>query len=164
MEGLIDIQVADNLEIEVPDDARIRDWIIAVFTVLQRKPMAVTVRVVGEKEITALNLRYRNQEFSTNVLSFPFEPSLSESMELLGDIAVCATVVHREAVEQQQPVLAHWAHMIVHGVLHLYGYDHQHDDAAATMEALEISILGALGFPDPYQVEPISCLNNHAKK
>ena len=165
MEDLVDIQLAADTDIELPDDEKIKGWVMAVFTALEQKPLALTVRVVGEKEMTALNLRYRNQDRSTNVLSFPFEQPPGTSMELLGDIVVCGVVVDREAVLQQKPLLAHWAHIIVHGVLHLYGYNHQQDHAATTtMETLEISILEKLGFRDPYQTEPIGRPSQHAKK
>ena len=155
MEDLVDIQLAADASFEIPENGDIKCWVAAVFTALERQPLALTVRVVGDEEMTALNLRYRNQDWPTNVLSFPFEPPSGVSAELLGDIAVCGAVVGREAALQQKSFLAHWAHMVIHGVLHLCGFDHQQDHEAATMETLEISILETLGFPNPYQMGPI---------
>ncbi|MBA3981050.1 MAG: rRNA maturation RNase YbeY, partial [Alcanivorax sp.] len=106
----------------------------------------------------ALNHDYRGKDAPTNVLSFPFEMpeglTLSGDELILGDIALCADVIAREATEQGKPAAHHWAHMVVHGVLHLLGYDHVADDDAADMEALEVTILAGLGIPDPYQ--PVS--------
>lgn len=115
----------------------------------------VTLRVVDGAEIRELNNRYRGRDALTNVLSFPFEmpEGLPEGavMPVLGDIAICADVVEREAAEQGKTSEEHWAHMVVHGVLHLLGFDHQEDDQAEEMEGLEIEILMGLGYNDPYQ-------------
>ena len=114
----------------------------------------ITVRVVDEAESRALNHRYRGRDYATNVLSFPFEPPPGLSAEeagVIGDLAVCAPVVAREAAEQGKPEADHWAHMLVHGALHLIGYDHQHDAEAERMEDEERRILSELGIPDPYQ-------------
>ncbi len=110
----------------------------------------VCVRVVDEAESKALNARYRQQDKPTNVLSFPAELDLP-SGRVLGDIVVCAPVVRREAAAQSKPAEAHFAHMIVHGVLHLLGYDHQSGADADVMESLETDILGRFGFGDPYR-------------
>ncbi|MFA5940774.1 MAG: rRNA maturation RNase YbeY [Sinimarinibacterium sp.] len=105
----------------------------------------LTIRVVDEDESRALNAGYRGKDKPTNVLSFP------GSGGLLGDLVICAPVVAREALEQGKPARAHWAHMVVHGCLHLRGYDHEHDLDAQRMEAREKRILKGLGFADPYQ-------------
>lgn len=114
----------------------------------------ITVRIVDVAEITQLNTLYRQKPGPTNVLSFPFEapPGLpAEAAEsMLGDVVVCAAIVEQEAEAQHKPVQAHWAHMIVHGVLHLLGYDHIKDAEAELMEALEVKALAALGYADPY--------------
>ena len=113
----------------------------------------MTIRIVDEKEMTMLNGTYRGKQYPTNVLSFPFDMSDDINLEipLLGDLVICAAVVEREALDQQKSVEAHWAHMVVHGTLHLLGYDHEKESDANVMEAKEINILQALGFNNPYQ-------------
>jgi probable rRNA maturation factor len=109
-------------------------------------------RLVDEAESADLNQRYRGKTGPTNVLSFPFEPPPgTRGRKYLGDLAICAPVVAREAVEQGKDLEAHWAHLVVHGVLHLLGYDHLEEPEAQVMEALETRILGELGFPPPYE-------------
>lgn len=111
----------------------------------------ITLRVVDETESAELNSRYRGKDSPTNVLSFPFDVPEGVELELLGDLVICADVVKREAEEQGKTLQAHWAQMVIHGMLHLQGYDHQNDQEAEIMESLEIRLLGELGFPDPYQ-------------
>ncbi len=113
-------------------------------------PVEVTVRVVDEAEMTALNGTYRHRDGPTNVLSFPGDTVPGTDITLLGDVVICAPVVAREAAAQGKPAEAHWAHMVIHGMLHLQGFDHQDDAGAAAMEAREVAILAAMGFPDPY--------------
>lgn len=114
----------------------------------------LTVRIVDEAESQSLNHEYRGKNKPTNVLSFPFERPefLPEEIQfpLLGDLIICAQVVNREANEQNKTTDAHWAHMLLHGCLHLLGYDHVDDDEAEEMENLEIKILQKMGFPNPY--------------
>ena len=110
---------------------------------------ALCLRLVDAEESRALNHRFRGKDRPTNVLSFPANSPLVEEPEL-GDILLCAPVIAAEAAEQGKPVRAHWAHMVVHGVLHLCGYDHIDDDEARVMEAAERRILAGLGFADPY--------------
>ena len=113
--------------------------------------LALTIRVVGAAESRRLNRTWRNKDKPTNVLSFPAEPSPSgKGHGELGDLAICAPVVAREAREQGKPAQAHWAHMVVHGVLHLLGYDHENDRDAAAMETREVKILAQFGYSDPY--------------
>jgi len=109
------------------------------------------VRIVDEPEMRELNARYRHKDYPTNVLSFPAELPPGVDVPLLGDIVICAPVVNREATEQHKAPRAHWAHMLVHGTLHLLGHDHERERDAAVMEALERRILAGLKFPDPYQ-------------
>ncbi|MEQ6884322.1 rRNA maturation RNase YbeY [Salicola sp. Rm-C-2C1-2] len=111
----------------------------------------VTVRIVDETEGRELNHQYRGKDYATNVLSFPFEAPPGISLSLLGDLIICAGVVEGEARQQGKRSEAHWAHLVIHGMLHLQGYDHQDPDEAETMEALEVRLLEQLGFPDPYR-------------
>lgn len=126
----------------VPSAASLRSWAEAA---RGRKSGEITLRLVDAAESQTLNRDFRGKDKPTNVLSFPMgEP------DYLGDIVICAPVVAAEAVEQGKPARAHWAHMVVHGVLHLLGHDHIADDEAEKMEALERKLLSRLGFPDPY--------------
>ena len=162
MTGVVDIQLADG-SAKSPDAQQIRGWVAAVFTTLERSPLSLTVRVVGEEEMTKLNQRHRGRNQPTNVLSFPIEPLPGMCTDLLGDIVVCGPVVDREAAIQHKPPMGHWAHMVVHGMLHLFGYDHESDQEAMAMETLEKSVLKELGYSDPYQEEPDSDTNSHAQ-
>ncbi len=119
----------------------------------------LTVRIVDEAESAELNLRYRRKKGATNVLSFPARgseaPPSAAAGDLLpfGDVVICAPVVEREAREQGKPPAAHWAHMVVHGALHLQGFDHEKVADASIMEAREKALLAELGFPDPYSIK-----------
>ena len=106
----------------------------------------VTIRIVGGREGRALNRRYRGRDHATNVLTFVYDDGVS----LAGDIVLCAPVVAKEARAQRKTLRAHYAHLVIHGMLHLQGYDHERDDDAARMEAREIALLRALGYEDPY--------------
>lgn len=110
----------------------------------------VSIQVVTEQEMQQLNRDYRGKDKPTNVLSFPMQVPAEVGINLLGDLAVCASVIAEEAEQQRKTLDAHWAHMIIHGVLHLQGYDHSVDEQAAEMEALEIKLLQQLGYADPY--------------
>lgn len=109
----------------------------------------LSVRIVDEAESAALNAQYRDRDYPTNVLSFPAGVNMP-GLRVLGDLAICAAVVEREAREQGKSSAAHWLHMVVHGVLHLLGYDHISDDEAEVMEALERRVMARLGYDDPY--------------
>jgi len=158
----VDIQLADD-SATTPDAQQIRSWVAAVFTALKRSPLALTVRIVGEEEMTKLNQRHRGRNQPTNVLSFPIEPLPGMCTDLLGDIVVCGPVVDREAAIQHKLPMGHWAHMVVHGMLHLFGYDHESDQEATVMETLEKSVLKGLGYSDPYQGEHDSGTHSHAQ-
>ncbi len=135
----------------VPEEDDLRGWICAAL--VNRTPGAtaeVCLRLVSEAEMAALNRDYRGKSGPTNVLSFPAGLPPELALPLLGDIVICAPVVAREAAEQGKPLAAHWAHMAVHGSLHLLGFDHIEEADAATMEALETTVLAQLGFPCPY--------------
>ena len=149
----VDVQVASEAA-AIPASKDIRDWVErTVHAVDPGRDVEVSVRIVDEEEMRALNRDYRDKDKPTNVLAFPsgdtnFVPP-GES-PLLGDVVVCAGVVAREAKEQGKLPEHHWGHMLVHGTLHLLGYDHVSDDDAAAMEALERRILAGVGVADPY--------------
>lgn len=143
----IDIQIAT--EGECPSDDSFRRWAEAALEG-QSSARELTIRVADAVEIQQLNRDYRGKDYATNVLSFCADLPEELDIPLLGDIIICPEVVAREANEQHKPLQAHWAHMVVHGVLHLLGYDHIDDDEAEEMESKEIAILANLGYPDPY--------------
>ncbi len=123
------------------------------------KPFTLGIRVVDEAESAQLNRDYRGKDYATNVLSFGHElpDFMLDALEErpLGDLAICAPVVLREAAEQGKPTADHWAHMVIHGVLHMLGHDHEDDAEAASMEAIERTLLKELGIADPYLEKPL---------
>ncbi len=147
----LDLQIACE-NANLPSKKEFQAWLDCALT-QYNKPFEVTVRIVDESESQALNLQYRQKNKSTNVLSFPFEVPDGIDMDLLGDLVVCATVVELEAKEQNKPLNHHWAHMIIHGCLHLLGFDHITEEEAQEMETLEINLLNKLSIPDPYQID-----------
>lgn len=135
----------------LPAPASFRRWAEAALRGARyRRCAELAIRIVDEAEGLALNRDYRGRDYSTNVLSFPVEPPPGVRLDLIGDLAICAPVVEREAAEQGKPARDHWAHLTVHGVLHLLGHDHVREDQAQVMEDLETRILAGLGIPDPY--------------
>ena len=149
---LVDLQIAtENIE-GLPTEEQIVQWATAAIQP-EGNEVEMTVRIVDEAESHELNLTYRGKDRPTNVLSFPFECPDEVVLPLLGDLVICRQVVEREASEQEKPLMAHWAHMVVHGSLHLLGYDHIEDDEAEEMESLETQIMQGLGFDDPYLAE-----------
>lgn len=139
--------------ISVPSTVQLKNWVKSALK--NQLPSAeLTIRIVDKEEMTFLNSTYRHKNKPTNVLSFPSElpEELKIDVPILGDIVICAEVIEEEAKEQHKQTNAHWAHMVVHGVLHLLGYDHEIDQDAEKMEAEEIIILKSLGFSDPYQI------------
>ena len=145
----VDLEDVSGAE-SVPSAAQFQRWAEAAFAG-RRDTAELSIRVVDERESAGLNARYRGKDYATNVLSFPAELPPGVPLPMVGDLVICAPVVVREAREQAKPVEAHWAHLTVHGCLHLIGYDHEDDGQAAVMEPLETAILAGLGFPDPYQ-------------
>ncbi len=135
----------------LPGDDELARWAIAAWR--QGHASEVTVRIVGREESAELNSQYRHKSGPTNVLSFPFEAPAGITVPLAGDLIVCAPVVADEARDQNKTLMAHWAHMIIHGMLHLQGYDHLNDPDAEIMESLEIRLLDRLGFGNPYESE-----------
>ena len=143
----VDIQTA--CAEPVPDEDDICSWIAAALS-NHRKDAEVSLRFVSEAEMADLNQRYRDKSGSTNVLSFPADLPAGVELPLLGDIVACPAVVEREARAQDKTLQAHWAHMMVHGSLHLLGYDHIESAEADIMESMETDILQSLGYSDPY--------------
>ena len=150
MSVTLDLQLACENAEGMPQEADFQRWLDAAILPFQEEA-EVTVRLVDEAESQELNHTYRGKDKPTNVLSFPFECPPRIQLPLLGDLVICRQVVEREATEQGKPLMAHWAHMVVHGSLHLLGYDHIEDGEAEEMEALEIEFMAALGFANPYQ-------------
>ncbi len=143
----LDIQYPEEGSAGLPDEAAFIRWVRAA---LGERPAALTLRLAQAPEMTELNQTYRGKDYPTNVLSFPLEFPQESGIPYIGDIAICPEVVAREAAAQGKPLDAHYAHLTVHGVLHLLGYDHETEDEALEMERLETSILAKLGYPDPY--------------
>ncbi len=152
---ILDLQLACEETSGLPDEALFQRWVDAVIPPFQEES-ELTIRLVDVAESHELNLTYRGKDKPTNVLSFPFEAPPGIEMPLLGDLIICRQVVEQEASEQGKPLEAHWAHMVVHGSLHLLGYDHIEDDEAEEMEGLETEIMLALGYEDPYISEKIA--------
>ncbi|MDR0779109.1 MAG: rRNA maturation RNase YbeY [Pseudomonadales bacterium] len=136
---------------QVPLKRQFKHWALAALSAVasERVVNRLSIRLVDETESAYLNDKYRNKQGPTNILSFPV-PGELKHLPALGDLAICTQVVQREAQAQGKSADAHWAHLTVHGVLHLRGYDHEIDTEARAMEALETSILHQLGYPDPY--------------
>jgi probable rRNA maturation factor len=145
----IELQVQNASSItDMPAEDDFRSWAVAA---LQNHGDAVlTIRLVDNDESRDLNARFRQQDKPTNVLSFPADLPAEIDLPLLGDIVICAPLVEKEAAEQGKSRRSHWAHLCIHGIFHLLGYDHRDDHEAQEMEALESQVMTALGFPDPY--------------
>lgn len=139
---LMDVQFASEIK-GLPEATQFKRWARKAL----RIDAEIALRIVDEDEGRALNREYRGKDYATNVLTFP----LAEEPHLMGDIILCAPVVLKEAVEQQKAPEAHFAHLTVHGVLHMHGYDHETEAEAELMETLETEIVMKLGYPDPYK-------------
>lgn len=156
MELFVDLQIATEKDNNLPNIENIESWVqtaIEAGSIDQMDEAELTIRIVESDESNKLNLQYRNKDKATNVLSFPFQNPPGITLPLLGDLVICKTVVEIEATAQNKSLEAHWAHMIVHGTLHLLGFDHIVEQEAVVMETLETKILNELGFPDPYLIE-----------
>ena len=143
----LDVQIASQ-DRSIPAESDLRRWAGAIQS--QAADATACLRIVDEEEARALNHRYRKVDKATNVLSFPASLPEETGLQFLGDVVICAPVVVQEAIRQGKDAHAHWAHLLVHGILHLQGYVHEEDDKAREMEALEISILHQLGVQNPY--------------
>tara|TARA_R110002110_G_scaffold415800_1_gene656258 strand:- start:11279 stop:11731 length:453 start_codon:yes stop_codon:yes gene_type:complete len=139
-----------NPDFDIPDQAKIQHWLTHVL--YQYNEVEISIKIVGLAEMQAINLQYRKKDKPTNVLSFPSHLPEGLPITLLGDLVLCPHVIQQEALEQNKTLESHWAHMIVHGTLHLLGYDHEDPNDAQLMENLEINILETLGFTNPYGV------------
>lgn len=146
----IDIE-SNSQSQHIPALPELERWISAALQSQNFETAEVSVYIVDEDESQELNAQYRGKDYPTNVLSFPADIAEEVGVPLLGDLVVCAPVVEREAQEQGKTLQAHWAHMLIHGTLHLVGFDHIDDDEAETMETLETQIVTGLGYPAPYQ-------------
>jgi probable rRNA maturation factor len=148
----LELQIASEAQ-TLPHPSQFREWVSN--TLDNRFDTAeLTIRIVDVEEMTELNETYRKKSGATNVLSFPADIDESFDLPLLGDIVICAPVVQQEANDADIELLAHWAHMVVHGTLHLLGYDHMEKKEAEAMEAIETQILTELGYPAPYGDKP----------
>lgn len=145
----LDLQIACDRQ-NLPAQADFELWLQTVLNTV--KPNAeVTIRLVEPSESQQLNYQYRGKDQPTNVLSFEFDAPPMVELDLLGDLIICKQVIEKEAKEQEKPLLNHWAHMVVHGTLHLLGYDHINSDEAIAMESLEKDLLAQLAIDDPYR-------------
>jgi probable rRNA maturation factor len=143
------LQIAST-STKIPVSPMFHQWVSLTLDSLELPDATLTLRIVEVDEMRSLNRQYREQDKVTNVLSFPFDPIEGIEQTLLGDVVICSSVVEAEALDQKKPAEAHWAHMVIHGILHCCGYDHINPKEAAEMEALEGQLLSALGYPDPY--------------
>ncbi|SIN97876.1 rRNA maturation RNase YbeY [Salinivibrio sp. ES.052] len=149
MSYYVDVQIACENAQGLPSDDQLQAWFEQA--IHAARPQAeITIRIVDEGESQSLNRDYRGKDKPTNVLSFPFDAPPGVEIDLLGDLVVCRQVVEKEAQQQGKALMDHWAHMVVHGSLHLLGYDHIEDDEAEQMEALEREVLATMGVNDPY--------------
>lgn len=154
---MIELDLQNPAAAKIPTDQQFISWIAAALVGdAKQQDWELSLRIVDQAEAQELNRDYRGKDYATNVLSFEFElpPGLvitDLDQPYLGDLVICAPVVEREAAEQNKDLTAHWAHLVVHGVLHLQGYDHLTDQQADEMEALEVEILANLGLANPYQ-------------
>ena len=162
MNFFVDIQNALEPEPQgIPSEEKIIEWVSFVLndageSVLDESEM--TVRLVHEAEITELNQNYRQKDGPTNVLSFPADIPDEVELPLLGDVIICAEIVENEAQSQNKSLESHWAHMVVHGTLHLLGYDHIEESDAVEMETKEIEILANFGYSNPYNAHSLENL------
>lgn len=145
----VDVMV-NSTSTQLPEQTDLEQWVAAAVA-QHRDEAEVSVLIVDTEEGAELNEQWRGKQEPTNVLSFPSDLPAELNLPLLGDLIICAPVVEREAQEQSKALQAHWAHMMIHGTLHLLGYDHIIEAEAEEMEALETKILAELGYPDPYQ-------------
>ena len=148
MSVFIDLQVASENN-NLPTEEQLTLWATSAIGD-QREESEISIRIVDTEEGQSLNHQWRNKDYATNVLSFPSDLPPELNLPLLGDLVICAPVVEREAKEQNKSTSSHWAHMVIHGTLHLLGYDHIEEAEAVEMEGLETQVMQSLGYDDPY--------------
>jgi probable rRNA maturation factor len=146
----LELQIATNVK-TLPHPSQFKEWVRVVFSndleeLKNFTNLELTIRIVDQQEIIDLNTRYRHKNVPTNVLSFPGYIEEEFDYHILGDIVICAAVIEEEAKQQNKELLAHWAHMVIHGILHLLGYDHQNIIDAHKMESLEVNLLNQISF------------------
>ncbi|VAW90548.1 Metal-dependent hydrolase YbeY, involved in rRNA and/or ribosome maturation and assembly [hydrothermal vent metagenome] len=151
----LQVELSQSTDADLPVQAELEQWVKAALEGTMDEA-ELTIRLVENGESAALNQQYRDKPGPTNVLSFPFEAPADVPLPLLGDIIICAPLVVQEAQAQGKTVRAHWAHLVVHGVLHLRGYDHTDDGEAREMEDLERKIMAYLEFDDPYMSDSVT--------
>lgn len=151
MTNIVDIQNVCESQ-TLPTTELFQQWVDIALANVTEQLYELTIRIVNAEESQLLNKQYRKKDKPTNVLSFPFEVPEGITLNLLGDLVICASVVEQEAKEQNKALFDHWAHMIIHGCLHLLGYDHINDTDADEMETLEIKILAKLSISNPYNL------------
>lgn len=147
----LDIQIATQSS-DYPTEQQFQRWVDTVLSD-QAQDSEIVIRLVDDEESAALNQQYRHKSGPTNILSFPFEAPEGIEMDLLGDLVICVPLIDKEAEQQRKLPEHHWAHITIHGVLHLLGYDHIEESEAEEMEALEIKLLNMLNITNPYQEE-----------
>ncbi len=147
--NLVDFQIVSGSK-QLPSQALFKIWVDAVLKD-DSQNSEIVIRIVDEDEMIQFNQQYRDKKSSTNILSFPFDVPEGVESELLGDLLICAPVIEREAQQQTKKLEHHWAHMIIHGVLHLIGYNHIETFEAEEMESLEIKILRSIKIDNPYE-------------
>jgi len=145
----LELQIATDSQ-TLPHPSQFRNWVDKALS-SRIDNIELTVRIVDNEEMLELNKTYKNKNSTTNVLSFPMEQDEDYDFNVLGDIIICAPVIVQEAHEQNKDWLAHWAHMVIHGCLHLVGYDHDTEPKAVMMEGIEIILMQELGFKSPYE-------------
>ncbi len=145
----LDLQLVTDAA-NLPDSTAFSVWAQTALDVARSPRRALSIRIVDADGIRRLNRDFRGQDRVTNILSFSFEPIVDVEEDWLGDLVICASVVAHEAQQQQKPLIAHWAHIVVHGVLHLCGFDHEEEEERRQMESLEVQLLDRLGYPNPY--------------
>jgi probable rRNA maturation factor len=146
----LSVQFASTAK-HVPSRAQVRRWAFAAHKKILQA--VVTIRYVDEKEGRALNLAFRNKDYATNVLTFVHDEPTQRTKNYAADIVICAPVIAREAREQKKPIATHHGHMVIHGMLHAQGFDHEMDDDAINMEAIEIALLNRFRIKNPYEIE-----------
>ncbi len=157
-ESFLDLQLAIDSHGFLPEKALFENWVRHTLLAVEEDVRGVIVRIVEQSEMTTLNNQFRQKNKVTNVLSFPFEDIEGVDYHHLGDIVICANVVEQEAKTQRKPVDAHWAHLVIHGTLHLCGFDHQEEYEAQEMEEVERKIMAELDYPNPYNDSLSHCV------
>ncbi|XZQ55200.1 MAG: rRNA maturation RNase YbeY [Arsenophonus sp.] len=147
---ILDLQLACNDHNALPSKKTLQHW-IEIFLPQFQSRSEITIRIVDIVESQYLNLTYRGKNKPTNVLSFPFKTPKNIVLSLLGDIVICRQIVEKESIEQDKNIDSHWAHMVIHGSLHLLGYNHKNDIKAKEMEKIETEIMQKLGYANPFQ-------------